>query len=241
MHSEIIVIDNFSITRLPNEIVSQNNLKIIHNKINLGYGKAINQGVKISKGNLLLFVNPDTIFQKNSIKLMVNKINSNKEIGIIGPQFLNSDKTVQITGNGIPFAIEAIFSFSFLKKIFPNNIYFKRYYLPEFNRKVETEIPAICGACMLMNTHVYKELKGFDEQFFMYFEELDLCLRIKKAGYKILYYPKAKVIHLGGGSSDDKMWIKKTFEESRYKFLRKYNNSIIAMLTEGFLRIINNI
>jgi GT2 family glycosyltransferase len=238
---EVIVIDNLSPTPLPKEVSTFPHVKAIINKENRGYGGALNQGSKVAKGKYLLLLNPDTVFLKDSVSLMVEKMEKDTSVGILGPQLLDENQKVSITGNGMPFLPDALFAFSFLNKFFPNNPFSKRYYLTEIDRIHEKEFPVICGACMLIKKSLFEKIGCFDEQFFMYFEESDLCYRVKKAGYRVLYYPKAKMIHLGGKSSDNKLWIRKVFEESRYKFFKKYHNPVAAFLGEAFLRIANNI
>ena len=100
-------------------------------------------------------------------------------------------------------------------------------------------IPVICGACMLISKSLFEAINGFDEQFFLYFEESDLCCRVKQTGKKVLYFPKAKVVHLIGKSSQDKKFIRKEFERSRFKFFKKYHNLAFASLGELFIRIAN--
>src|SRR6266480_3355816 len=234
---EVIVIDNLSPTPLPKAVSKFPNVRTIINKENRGYGRALNQGSKVAKGKYLLLLNPDTVFLKDSLVLMVDKMENDLSIGILGPQFFDEKKQISITGNGMPFLPDALFAFSPLNKLFPQNPFSKKYYLTSIDRGKENEIPVICGACMLIKKSLFESIDGFDEQFFMYFEESDLCYRVKKKGYKVLYFPKAKVIHLGGKSSDDKLWIRKVFEESRYKFFKKYHNPIGAFLGETFLRI----
>lgn len=233
---EVIVIDNCSLKPLPKEI-SDFGIKVIKNKVNEGYGKALNQGVKAAKGEYLVFSNSDVVFLPNSIAAMVDVLENNKFIGAIGPQLLDNKKKIQMVGSGMPFLPQALFVFSFLNKVFPANRFSKNYYLSNFDRKTEKEIPVLCGACFLMKRQIFDEIKGFDERFFMYFEEADICYRIKKQGYGVLYYPLAKVIHLIGKSSSDKSLIQKRFEESRYKFFKKYQNFIAAVIGELFLRI----
>lgn len=238
---EVIIIDNLSPIPLPNTVKKFLNIKTIVNRENLGYGKGLNQGAKFAKGKYVLFVNPDTIFIKDSIKRMVKKMESDQTIGILGPQFLDENKNISKVGSGLPFLPDAIFVFSFLSKLFPNNPFIKQYYLTDLDRNNTHEFPVICGACMLMKKSFFEKIHGFDEQFFMYFEESDMCYRVKKAGKEVLYYSDAKVIHLGGRSSNDTVWIRKVFEESRYKFFKKYHNAIVAFLGEYSIRLLNNI
>ncbi len=238
---EVIIIDNASPLPLPEQIQSDKKLHIIQNTENKGYGPALNQGAQIARGDYLALVNPDTLFLKNSLNLMIEALELDTSIGIIGPQFLNDKKQVSQTGNGFPMIPEALFAFSFLRKIFPHNRYVKRYFLTDFDRTKETEIPVICGACMLIKKLTFEKIQGFDEQFFLYFEESDLCYKVKKTGLRILYYPKAQVIHLGGKSSSNKKFIQRNFEKSRYKFFKKYHDPISSFLAESFLRVINRL
>ncbi len=233
---EVIIVDNRSPKPLPKNIENLPRTTVIHNKKNLGYGKALNQGAKLAKGKYLLLANPDLLFLKDSIALMMDKLEKDLSIGIIGPQFLDANSKVQMVGSDMPFLPRALFAFSFLNKLFPSNYFSKQYYLLDFDRKTEKEIPALCGACLMTRKSVFKEIAGFDERFFMYFEEADICFRVNKSGYKILYYPLAKVIHLIGKSSNDKNWIRNAFEKSRYEFFKKYHNIVLATMGEGILR-----
>jgi len=238
---EVIIIDNFSQVPIPKQLKISEKIRIVENKENKGYGRALNQGAKIAQGPFLLLVNPDTVFLKDSIVTLVMKLKQNPTIGIIGPQFLDANDNISITGTGLPTIPNALFAFSFLHKIFPNNPYSIAYFLKDFDRDQEKDIPVICGACMLIKKSFFERIHGFDEQFFLYFEESDLCYRIAKQGYRVVYYSKSKVIHYGGRSSSNKPWIKKQFEDSRYKFFKKYHNSIIALISEKFLRFSNSI
>ena len=187
MNLEIIVVDNNSSLPLPLAIRNSKSTKLIANKENRGYGAALNQGAKLAKGKYLLLANPDTVYLKDSINQMVERMESDPTIGILGPQLLDSKRKVQIVGNGMPFLLQALFAFTFLNKIFPNNRFSKAYYLPEFDRNKEKEIPVICGACMMTKKSLFETIDGFDEQFFLYFEESDLCFRVKKVGKTVLY------------------------------------------------------
>jgi len=235
---EIIVIDNNSSTKLPNKIYNFQITKINNNQ-NIGYGRALNQGAKIAKGKYLLFCNSDLVFEKESIKLIIERMESDLSIGIIGPQLLDPNKNTLKVGSDFPFFLESIFSFSILNKLFPANYFSKKYFIKDFGRKTEKEIPVLAGACMLIRKDIFSKVKGFDKRFFMYFEEADLCLRISKSNYKVLYYPPSKVIHLIGKSSNDKKWIEKVFEQSRYEFLKKYHGRLMGTIGEGLIRILN--
>jgi GT2 family glycosyltransferase len=236
---EVIIINNASTKILPEQIRNNNKIKIIDNKENLGFGKALNQGVLLSKGEYLLFMNPDAFFTENAISSMIGRMKKDTRIGMLGPQLINIDTTIQMVGNDYPLLPHVFFAFSFLDKLFPKNPFSKQYYLLDFDRRTEKEIPVICGACMLTRKNIFEKIGGFDEQFFMYFEESDICIRIKREGLKVIFFPKAKIIHIGGKSSYDKKWIQKTFEKSRFLFFKKYHHPLIAFFGEAILRVMS--
>ncbi len=235
---EIVIVDNASTKKLP-KLNSRISVKLIINTDNQGYGKAMNQAAKAAKGDILLIANTDTIFTENSIKLITERIKKNERIGVIGPQMISKSGRVLQSYNGQPFLPDALFAFSFINSFFPNNKFSKRYWLGDMDTKKENEVGFVGGACMVIKKSVFERAGGFDERFFMYFEEADICFRIKKLGYKILYFPDARVIHLIGRSTKDNKWIKKTFEESRFKFFQKYHGNLMAIMGECILRIMN--
>jgi len=236
---EVIIVNNNSPKPLPASITKNRAFKKINNAKNVGYGKAINQAAKMAKGKYLLILNPDTICLKDSIDLMVEKLEEDKKIGVIGPQLVDKYGNVLHSIGSMPKLPDALFVFSPINKIWPNNPYSKRYLAKDIDRNKEQETDTVGGAAMIFRKKVFDEVKGFDERFFMYFEEADICYRLKHLGYKILYYPSAKIIHLLGRSTSDKTWIRKTFEQSRYEFFKKYYGIPIAFICELFLRKFN--
>lgn len=234
---EVIIVNNSSPKPLPNEVLNNKRVQIINNKSNTGFGRALNQGSRIATGKYLLFLNPDTLVQKDFVKKILRKMEKDKKIGLMGIRYNNLfGKTIKSVG-GFPTSKRIIFSFSFLRKLFPKNKPAKEYWMENFNYEKETEVPVVGGACMIVRTEVFRKVKGFEPQFFMYFEEADLSERIRRAGYKILYYPGVAITHLVGKSSSDKELIKKRFEESRYKIIKKYEGRLLAILTEGIVRL----
>ncbi|MBI3366639.1 glycosyltransferase, partial [Candidatus Roizmanbacteria bacterium] len=233
---EIIIIDNASKNELPQKIITDNSIRIIKNATNLGYGKALNQGAKVASGEFLLLVNPDTKFLPRSLELLVRKGNSDSRIGIVGPQVLNTNGKILQSISNPPLLPDSLFVFSFLRNIFPFSKYVERYHRDDLDRNKMQEVNTVSGVCMLMRKSLFNKINGFDEQFFMYFEEADICYRVKKLGYKIIYLPSAKIVHLVGRSSIDKEWIKKTFEKSRFLFFKKHHGLLPAIMAEAFIR-----
>lgn len=235
---EITIIDNASSEQIPLAIAKYKHVKIIKNDRNYGYGKAINQLVKSSSGKYVLLANSDIQFDKNAIKSMIDRIERNNQIGVVGPFVINEKGEKLQSISGMPFLPRALVIFSFLGKIWPTNIFYKNYHNEELDRTKEHEVDVVGGVCMLVRKSVFEKVGGFDERFFMYFEEADFCYRIKQLGYKIIYYPKAKIVHFLGRSTTNKKWIQGTFEQSRFKFFQKYHGTFLALLAEEVLRFL---
>ena len=240
---EIIIIDNASFNEIPVELIGLTHVKIIKNSKNYGYGKGLNQGSKVAQGKYLLLLNPDIEFDRNSVGYLLDKLESNSEIGVIGPQLINKKGEILQSISGVPTLLQSLFVFSFFSKIWSNSSFLNKYHNLSLDRNKDQSVDVVSGACMMVRKLLFDKVGGFDERFFMYFEEADFCLRIKRLGCKILYLPKAKVMHLVGRSAHNKEWIEKTFEQSRFKFFKKYNGLIPAIFTEMLLRIfkLNNI
>ncbi len=198
---EVIIVDNFSEDgsgiKLKNDFPGYQH---ILNQENLGFAKANNQALKIAKGNYILFLNNDVIFEENTIKSLLHYLDKKNEKILIAPKLLNADGTIQHSIYSFQNLWLSFTTYFFLYKLFPKSKYFNRYYL--MNKGVEEiiEVEGITGAFMLFNKEDILELNGFDEDFFFYGEDNDLCKRFSDMGGKIIYYPKVKITHLKGGT-----------------------------------------
>lgn len=235
---EIIVVNNASSKQIPSPVIKNKSIKFIKNTQNYGYGKALNQGMRQTIGEYVVLANSDIKFNKDAIKNMIDRIKKDDRIGVVGPMVTSKKGGVLQSIGGMPFLPNALVVFSFLRKIWPFSRVNKKYHLHDLDKNREQYVDVIGGVCALVKKSVFEEVKGFDERFFMYFEEADFCYRIKQLGYQIVYYPKAKIVHLVGRSTTDKEWIQKTFEQSRFKFFQKYHGTLPALLAEGVLRFL---
>lgn len=234
---EVIIVDNNSLIPLPEKIKKSNSVKIIKNKKNYGYGGGLNIGVESANSNVLLFANPDTIFKKDSIKLLYEYITHNKKIGVLGPQLITTEGFALQSIAKFPNFTQSLVSFSLLKAVPILHKISDSYHLRDKDRSKTQEVDVVGGACMMIKKDIFLEVGQFDESFFMYFEESDLCRRVQKAGYHNVYFPKAKVVHLLGKSELDTEKTEVLFETSRYNFFKKYYGFINGTLLEFFLRL----
>lgn len=173
---EIIVVDNNS-TDGTQALVRSSYPKVtlVENRANLGFSRANNQGLKIAKGRYALILNDDTYIKEDAFGNIVNFMDENTEIGICGPRLLNPDGSLQRQGSII----------STLK----------------WRTDKPQEAPLVIGACMFVRMAAMKKFGNFDENLFFYNDDLDMCKRANKAGYKVVYAPIANVFHYGGYSS----------------------------------------
>ncbi len=209
---EIIIIDNNS----PNDSFEQINsvfndndkIKIIKNKENTGFGGANNLGVEMSKGKYILLLNPDIIIISNAISKMLNYLKENDEIGLLSGKLLNDDYTVQYSCRRIlPFGKFLICRTPFSKFVSKNtrekiNDF---YLMKDFNHNEVAEVEWVMGACMLIKKSLFKKLGGFSKDYFMYFEDVDLCYKVRANNKKVIYLPEAKMIHLHRQESTKKI------------------------------------
>lgn len=218
---EIIYVDNHSSEEGIDQIQGQfPGLVIIRNTQNDGFARANNQGIRIAKGRFILLLNPDTIVDKNAIQNMLDYLRQNPETGIVGPKVLNSDGTFQPhckRGEARPW--EVICYFSRLSRLFPRNPFFSGYLQGHLDENLTHSVPSISGCCMLIRKEVIDQIGLLDERFFAYQEDTDYCVRARKAGWNVTYYPSAQIVHFGGKGGAGVQPYKTTYEWHRSYFL----------------------
>ncbi len=203
---EIIVIDNCS-TDGSKDIFTElsandNRIEYHYLKDNLGFGKANNLGFEKSNGKYTLILNPDTLVEPDTLNIMYKYMEENNDIGASGCKVLNPDKTFQSAcRRGFPTPWASFCKLFGLQRLFPKAKLFAKYNLSYLDEEKTNDIDALIGAFMFVRTDVLKRVSGFDEEFFMYGEDLDLCYRIKQLGFRISYYPKTTIIHFKGESA----------------------------------------
>ena len=209
-------------------IVSDNDRK------NIGYGAGCNKGAVKAKGKYLFFLNPDTLILGKSLYSMVNFFEKNAEVATIGPKvYKNKKKERQLSFCRFPDPLTCVFVYSPLKNLFKSNLFWNRFvYKKDLDSNKPLEVDAISGAALMIRKSVFDRIGGFDEKFFFYFEDNDLCRRVQKNDGKICYFPKAEVVHFGGKSTENQKTADKYFKESRKYFFKKNYGLFFGFLTE---------
>ncbi len=228
---EIIVVDNDSHddSKEMLEEYAKNKLNktiYIQTNSNLGFGKGNNLAVKKAQGKYILLINSDTIVLNRSIEKLFNFYLENEEkVHFLGPKLLNSDLTPQPSAAYF-FSLPVVFAALFLRGDY--------WGLTRFSPDKFCQVDWVSGACILTKKSYFEKLQGFDENIFMYMEEVDLLYRAKKIGLNTFFYPEAQIIHLGSTSSKGRTYpIIQVYKG--FLFFYKKHHSFISLI---FLHIL---
>ncbi len=228
---EVIVVDNGSSDGSQQMVESEfHSVILIANKINLGFAAANNQGLKLSKGRYILFLNSDTVVLGDVLQKSVSYLETNDEIGAMGCRVLNTDGSVQLTCSMYPSVLNQFLQLMGVWKLkWPR--FFGRYLMTHWARDTEREVEVISGCFLLSRRDLIVEIGLFDENFYFFGEETDWCFRAINAGWKLKFAPVGEIIHHGGASAI-KLNYKRDVLLTRAKVQlhRKHNNVASACL-----------
>lgn len=240
LNTEIFVVDNHSIDGTDEMVLREfPTVHFIGNKENLGFGKANNQALRLSTGKYVLFLNPDTLIEENTLSSFINLMEHDQEIGIAGPKILNSDGTLQLAcRRSFPKPSVALPKLLGLSSLFPNSKIFGKYNLTYLDPDQSYSVDAISGSCMFCSGDLVRQLDGFDEDFFMYGEDLDLCRRVQLLGKKVYYFADTTIIHHKGESSKSAPFDSLlAFYKAMDIFFHKHFSSVYSFITTLFFRL----
>jgi GT2 family glycosyltransferase len=216
---EIIVVDNNSLAEnkslLTENLKEYNNLKIINSRVNLGFAGGNAMGIQYADGNYYAFINSDVLFVENCFSKIIAYHKSNPAVGVCGIQILDSEKKKTISHRPFEGIRYKLLGKKFLYKTQPNKPKIKDI-LTE-----PTEVDFIIGSFMFFKAEAYNKIGGFDTNTFLYYEETDICFRLKQQGYKTIFLPHLSYIHLEGKSGDFNFLMKKEHLISYLYVLRK--------------------
>jgi N-acetylglucosaminyl-diphospho-decaprenol L-rhamnosyltransferase len=234
LSTEIIVVDNASGDDSVSMVRAEfPGVRLIVNTANRGYTGGNNDGIAAADGRYVLILNPDTQVMDDALSTLVAYADAHADVGIVAPQLLNPDGSVQSSRRRFPTLATALFESTWLQPVAPRGVLRDYYMLDRADDEVQ-EVDWATGACLLVRRDAIRQVGLLDESFFMYSEELDWCRRIKQAGWKIAYLPQAQVIHHVGKSSDQVVAQRHIyFQSSKVRYFRKHHGK----WTAGFLRI----
>ncbi len=229
---EVIIVDNASTDGTAGMIKKCfSEVKLIINHENRGFAAANNQAFELSRGEYVLLLNPDTILHPKSLDILVKFMDSNEDVGACGPKLLDTDGSNQNSVRCFPSfrgALHRHTAFKFLG-IFKGE--YKKWVMYDFNNDKQRDVDQVMGAALMVRRSVTEQVGVMDERFFMYYEEVDLCYRIKQAGWRIVHIPEAVITHIGGGSSGQIPVSKRIMAmTSLLKFFRKHRGKFATRL-----------
>ena len=197
---------------------------VIREDRNLGFGKASNLGMELSRGEFVLLLNPDVIVGRHCVKILVDFLDANRTAGAVGPRLERPDGGPDLAARrGFPTPRAALYRLALLSRLFPKSRRFNAYnvgYLPDDQVH---EVDAGTAACLMVRRSAIEQVGAFDPDYFMYGEDLDLCFRLKQGGWKIFYVPSAVATHTKGVSSRQaSAAMLREFHRSMWIFHRKH-------------------
>ena len=227
---EVIVVDNASSDGSPELIRERfSEVLFIASEENLGFSCANNKGFQQSSGEFILFLNTDTRIDPGTLESLLSWMRANPDCGGIGPLLFDERKEFQVSFGG-----SRGFFPEMRDKLFLNSLWKRRI------RKMQnpSDTDWISAACLLVRRSAFKSVDGFDERFFLYFEDIDLCLRIRQAGWRLTVLPDVQVFHAGGASTSALSLRSRYFyRQSQLYYYEKHNSRISRLLLRVFLRV----
>ena len=215
---EIIVTDNSPTDGGGDEIRKTfPSVQVIQNDRNVGFSRAVNQGLRKASGRYVLLLNPDTQVKNGAIQQLVSFMDDCPNAGVAGAQLLNGDGSKQNSTANIPSLATELLNKSLLRRLFP-----KRFAGKERNYSEPVEGDSVIGACMMVRRVALEQIGLLDEDYFLFLEETDWCYRMKRAGWKVYHVPQAEVFHFQGKSAGTaRKRARVEFYRSRYHFFKK--------------------
>lgn len=228
--ADFIVVDNASRDSSLNGVAERHpEVQVVLNSRNLGYGRACNQGLRHTSAAFVCFLNPDLIPAPGSLDEMFGAMSADPQIGVLGPRLNNPDGSIYPSCRVVPNISIAV-GHAILGLISQNNPFTRKYQLLDESHSDQREVDWVSGAAMMVRRAAFEAVGGFDEGYFMYVEDVDLCSRLREAGWKAVYFPKAEMLHHVAGSS----------RRTPYKMIFHHHLSLLRYAltrTKGRLRL----
>jgi GT2 family glycosyltransferase len=228
---EYIVVDNSDKLDVTPYLEDLSGVKLIKNEQNRGFAAANNQGLEVAQGDYFVFLNNDTLFVENTLGKIIQFYESLTEPALIGCKLLNADGSHQFSVVDFDSLSNQFGEYFFLSHIFKKSASLNKFH---HNFKIPdeiSEVDVVKGAFIFGKTADVKKHKGFDEDFFFFNEENDLCWRFKQNGGKVWYYPKAEIIHLGGATTVSMKWFSIKHQAlSKMVYFRKNSRGVRRIL-----------
>ncbi len=250
---EIFVVDNASVDGSVSHIRRRfPGVQLIESRENLGFGRANNLALQKVRGEYVVLINPDTVVQEDTFTELLKLFEKTPDAGAATCKIINPDGSFSVDcRHNIPTPMDALWKVLGFSRLFPKSKIFSRYNLTYLDPDKTYPVPAISGSFMMIKKSVLDNIGLFDERFFMYCEDIDLCQRINRAGYKIYYAPTSQIIHYKGESTKkNNLDYIITFNKALYQFFDKYHKHsklspirwmiVLGIVSRGFFIYLRN-
>jgi N-acetylglucosaminyl-diphospho-decaprenol L-rhamnosyltransferase len=198
---EVVVVDNASRDGSDRRAAAEHPAaRILENPVNRGFASAANQGIRATRAPFALLLNPDAEITGGTLAGLLKVAGERPLVGAVGLLVRNPDGTVQPSARKVPGLVEAL-GHAFLGPFLPNNPFTRSHTMADWDRTSDREVECISGSAMLVRREAFEQVGGFDEGYFMYVEDFDLCTRLRNAGWTVLFSPEVEVVHEIGVSS----------------------------------------
>lgn len=222
---EVVVVDNAKSAETGRRLAAEYpSVRLVPSERNTGYAGGNNLAFNNARGRYVLFLNPDTTVHPGALKTLVERADALPEFGALGPRVLNPDGSLQRSLFRSPKLSDFLHSFMLTRVPgFARLFGYLGYKDDDYN--AERAVDAVAGCALLAGRALLEQIGAFDEEYFIYFEEADLCERIRRSGRKVYYTPKASIVHLGGATTARaEVWYRIQAERSRKRFFQKHRS-----------------
>jgi len=208
-------------------------IKLVVHSTNLGFSTGNNRAISSTSGRYVLFLNSDTVVTQGALDGLIDYADSNSDVGIVGPKLLNLDGSLQFSCRRFPNLGAGFFRNTPLGRLLPKNRYTTDYLMSDWDHATVRDVDWVSGAALMIRREALSQLSGFDEDFYIYCEDVDLCYRAHKSNWRVVYFPDSTIYHIIGRASN-KVPTRMTylFHQSMYRFYKKH----YARTTPIFIR-----
>jgi N-acetylglucosaminyl-diphospho-decaprenol L-rhamnosyltransferase len=222
---QVIVVDNDSTDGSAQEVLRAfPQVRLIQNDSNRGFPAAANQGMRASNSEFVLLINPDAEIQSGTLEGLLKVARDHPRAGAIGTLTRNPDGTVYPSARRVPTLAQGLFH-TLVAPFRPNNRWSRAYRMADWDRRSERQVDWVSGSSMLLRRAALEEVGIFDERFFMYVEDMDLCTRLRRGGWEVWFSPELEVEHIGGTATAGRRRMTLEHSKSIYHYFVKHRSS----------------
>ncbi len=231
---EIILVDNNSNDPKARSLGKKlRGIRFVQNKSNEGFSKGNNTGAALARGDILLFLNNDTIAEADVIAPIRKVFDADPGIGIVGPKLLNADRTLQLSAGELPSIVNEMKDRFLYRSYEAGKTFAVRRATKRYSAK--RRVGWVTGAALFIRRDLFETLDGFDDELFMFFEDKDLCHRAGLTVAKVIYSPDASIVHLRGASGNNTT--ETIYRTSQLRYYQKHRNPLEQMLLKSYLEL----